>query len=348
MPLKLARREGSALWWITGTIAGRRHRESTGTADRSLAEEIRAAREVAINRAAIYGVRPSITWSQAVAAYAKDAPPGPGTAKLLYRLTLHLGPMMVRDIDQEVVSRAVDTLCRPGAAPATRLRNVITPVQAVLNHAAQDGYCDRPNFKKPRGASGVKRTRWLTPDEWGRLNMAASRHLQPLLAFLVGTGCRLSEALELEWPEVNLTHARAVVWQKQGNERHVELPPVTVAALAELARREGRVFLTDDGRPYRDTGRTSGGQIATAFGGACRRAGLRAVTPHVLRHTWASWSYACEPNPYLLQERGGWASDQVRRYVKLVPVSMVPEIRTAWGYPGAAQPQVREALRIVA
>jgi integrase len=32
-----------------------------------------------------------------------------------------------------------------------------------------------------------------------------------------------------------------------------------------------------------------GGQVTTAWRGACRRAGLSGVRPHDLRHTFASW-----------------------------------------------------------
>lgn len=45
MPLRLVRRAGSSFWWVAGTIAGRRIRESTGTGNRALADEFRAARE---------------------------------------------------------------------------------------------------------------------------------------------------------------------------------------------------------------------------------------------------------------------------------------------------------------
>jgi integrase len=61
---------------------------------------------------------------------------------------------------------------------------------------------------------------------------------------------------------------------------------------AALPHREGRVFQWRRGG-YKDRERQGGGQIKTAWRGALRRAELSAdLTPHDLRHTWASWHYA--------------------------------------------------------
>ena len=85
----------------------------------------------------------------------------------------------------------------------------------------------------------------------------------------------MSEALELDWRDVDLVGGRAIFWQtKSGKRRIAELPPRVVAALAELPRREGRAVLSSSGKPYWDSDRDAGGQIKTAWKGAIRRAGL--------------------------------------------------------------------------
>ena len=347
MLLKLTRRKGSPFWWITGTVDGRRIRESTHRTEKEKAAQVLGRRQEELHRAAIYGPQAVKSWGHAIASYSQVENPKGGTAVLLERITEHFGQILLKDITQERVDQAVRALCRPGAAPATKLRNVIVPIQAVMNHAARRGWCQRPLFEKPKGATGVKRTRWLTPEEWVRLEAAAAPHLRPLLVFLIGTGSRLSEALELEWSDVDLPHGRARTWQKQQNERTLELPPSVVAALANLSHREGAVFLTDDRKRYRDTERTSGGQIATAFNGACRRAGLKGVTPHTLRHSWASWRYAYHRDPMRLRDEGGWSTiAQVERYAKLVPETMLPGIMDAWALGTiSAQPETRTAKK---
>ena len=63
-----------------------------------------------------------------------------------------------------------------------------------------------------------------------------------------------------------------------------------------------------------------GGQIKTAFKGACRRAGISDFTPHDCRHTWASWFYAETRDLVALMNLGGWKSEKmVMRYTHLNP-----------------------------
>ena len=140
----------------------------------------------------------------------------------------------------------------------------------------------------------------------------------------------MSEALELEWKDVDLFGARATLRQKQGTDRDAELPPVVLAALSALCtpkERIGRVFRPPRGVAYRDTQRTSGGQIKNGWGNPCYRAGLPGemkewkrsdhpgttwkrfqpgITPHACRHTFASWYYCLHRDLVRLRDEGGW------------------------------------------
>ncbi len=54
------------------------------------------------------------------------------------------------------------------------------------------------------------------------------------------------------------------------------------------------------------------------------------MTPHSLRHTWASWHYAEHRDMLRLRFDGGWSSvTLVERYAHLAPVTMAAEI-LAW------------------
>src|SRR5262249_28082537 len=124
--------------------------------------------------------------------------------------------------------------------------------------------------------------------------------------------------------DVDLVGARATFWADQtkgAKRRDARLPPRVVAALANLPRREGSVFLTDDGRPYSDRRGKGGGQIKSGWAGALRRAGLDPqLTQHDLRHTWASWHYALHRDLLRLKQDGCWSSvELVERYAHLMP-----------------------------
>ena len=176
--LKLTKR--GRIWRIVGTTgpAGSRQvvRESTGTADRDIAEAVRAKREREIYEAAVYGERVVVTWAQAVASFVEArAGISDGDKRRLGRLLAHFGPARLSEIDQAAVDRAVAAIC-PAASPATKLRAVIAPVSAVLNHGARRGWCSRPMLERPE--PGRKRTDWLTPAQAEALIAAAAEHMR--------------------------------------------------------------------------------------------------------------------------------------------------------------------------
>jgi len=223
-------------------------------------------------------------------------------------------------------------MLRPGASPATYTREIIVPLRAVMLHAHKRGWCDAPRFEIPRQPQG--RTRFLLPGEAERLIAAAGAHIRPLLLFLIGSGARMSEALELEWRDVDLIGGRAIFWQtKSGRRRDADLPPRVVAALSPMKRLAPAVFTTHRGRPYKDRGRLGGGQIKRAWAGALSRSGLDPeLTPHDLRHTWATWHYVLHRDLLFLREAGGWSTvTLVERYAHLAPAGHETAIRRFLG-----------------
>ena len=265
MALKLTRRRGSPYWWIAGTVAGRRIRESTGTDLRQLADEIRATREAAAVRRALIGDAPIVTFAQAADSYLDHAGPhSAGTLARLHRILRQLGPAITcQDVDQARLDDACAVLLRRGAAPATRLREVITPARAVLQHAARRGWWQPKPFDT--GRASPARTEWLTPAEADRLIGAAAAHLQPLLTFLAATGARMSEALGLDWQDLDLAHARALLRDtKNGRDRPADLCPRALAALTAIKHRDGAVFRTNRGAAYAE--KVTGGGRSNSLG----------------------------------------------------------------------------------
>ena len=300
MPLKLVKRK-SKYWYLRGTVRGIAVDESTGTDKRDLAESIRIQRESEIEHRSIYGARATASFLEAAVSYMeqKDKP------RFLRPLIEHFGTTRLCDIDQAAIDRAA-RLLYPNASPATRNRQVYTPVSAVLSYAARRKLCEPMRLERPRMPSG--RVRWITPAEAERLLAACSEHLRPLVLFMLYTGARMSEALYLDWNDVDLTRAHvSLLDTKNGESRGVPLHPRVVAALANLEGREGMVFRRPDGEAYRHI-KHAGGQIKTAFNGACRRAGIENFTPHDCRHTWATWYYAEYGNLAALMQLGGWKS----------------------------------------
>lgn len=350
MSLILLRRPGRPTWYVRGTVAGQSVYESTGTDRRDLAEAYKANRETQLWKREIFGARAVVTFAEAVSSYLSAAPRSPNQAALVSRLLSHFATTPLGQIKQEQLDRAYQVLLRPGASPATKLRNVLGPLRAILEHAAFRDWCDRPAFEVPKQPEA--RIAYLTPSQATALVQGAAPHLRPLLVFLICTGARMSEALELDWRHVDLAAARVrLVKTKTGKERHVDLPPAAVAALSALQHREGRVFRPGrarraDGRPsralpqvqYADNGRTGGGQIASGWASACARAGLPGTwheAPRTDRQKGTIRTFRPELHPHdllKLKAWGGWSSvKQVEGYAHLLPEAYVDAAAEWWG-----------------
>ena len=133
------------------------------------------------------------------------------------------------------------------------------------------------------------RERVLTEEEERRLLEASSEHLKPIICMALQTGMRKSEIANLRWEEVDLeTREIEVVKTKSGRKRTIPISSDLFKVLAELeGTRQSNGFVFQ----YRDpkTGRSRHVVFfRTAFEHACRRAGIKGLTFHDLRHTFAS------------------------------------------------------------
>lgn len=331
MSLKPYRRPGTKTWYVRGTVRSRRVYEAAGTEDRALCEALCAKRETELFAESILGKRLTVSFQRAALSYLEFEERSDRTEADVQRLVAHFGARML-PLDQDAADAAVVALLGRDAAPATKRRAVYAPLTAILNHAHARGWCDKPAFQQPALPKG--KTRWLAPAEALALLAAAAPHLKPLLLFVLCTGARMSEALDLDWADVDLPAAKAVFRDtKNGTDRAAALPEAAVIALANLPGREGRVFRTDSGAPYHDAERQYGGQIKTAWRSALRRAQITVPTsPHDLRHSWATWFWSVSKDLLLLKHEGGWQStSMVERYTHLMQSNLAVEVRKVWG-----------------
>lgn len=334
MPLKVIQRKGRPNLYLRGTVRGIRVYASTETADPDAAEAIRIKREAGILNRSVFGPGATATFLEAAVLYLEAG----GEDKYLGEwdeatskwtgILSEIHNRALDTIDQAVIDATAKKL-KPSASNATKNRHVYAPIAAVLHFGADRQLCTYRRVKRLPEPEG--RVRWLTPEESERLIAAAADHLKPLLIFLFATGARLSETLYLDWREVDLTARRvAFLDTKNGTSRGVPLHTRVVTVLANLKHRDGAVFRRPDGKPYKRPKKGNGGQLDTAFSGACRRAKIDDFTPHDCRHTWATWFYAKTRDLRALMELGGWKSEKmVIRYTHVNPDHLVPLIDQA-------------------
>lgn len=316
MPLKLIPGRKSPNFYIRGTFRGQSIEETTGTADKKVAELLFAKRVAELEHQFVYGKEFSVTFIEAALDYLEY---GGGEKRFLKPVVDHFGKCLLRSINQDAIDKAATKLL-PNASNATKNRQVFTPVSAILRHGARKGWCVEPNLLRPDVKS--KPIRWITPEEAERLIANCPPHLRSLVIFLLYTGARAGEALWLDWSQVDLGMGQAIFLEtKNGEPRGVPLHPRVIDDLLKKNCREGPVFLTHLGQPYtrpnadQDDDTSAGSRIGTAFSSACKRAGIANFTPHCCRHTWATWHYQMNRDLTALQKLGGWKSvEMVLRY----------------------------------
>ncbi|WP_185982849.1 tyrosine-type recombinase/integrase [Aureimonas mangrovi] len=315
--LELKKRPKSPYWYARGTVQGRRVEISTKCTRLSDAKA-KLPDLLAELCADTPGEQANFTFATALKLYEDQNP----NARFLEPLRRHFADTLVADINNATMRRAANALY-PGRAAATIRRQLYTPVKAILNCAAEDDRCSVPKLKAPAG--GGRRTDFFLPDQADKVILGLSRNangfLAPMVTLLFGQGCRMGEAVVLDGTDVSLEHRFAIFRDtKNGEERRVTLIPRVVAALSTLPTIgvPGPVFRRLDGLPFH-SGKNSGGQIKSAFRTAVKDAGLddSRFTPHVCRHSWATWFYAQTKDVRRLQDEGGWKSGEWQRYTKL-------------------------------
>lgn len=134
-----------------------------------------------------------------------------------------------------------------------------------------------------------KRERFLTADEAGRLLKAAGEslnlQLRPIVALLLLTGARVSELLQAEWRNVDLTRrAWLIPVSKTGKSRYVPLSQAAIDIIDQLPRFEGCPWLIPNPEtklPYVT--------IKHSWQTARKAARLNDLRIHDLRHSAASF-----------------------------------------------------------
>jgi integrase len=159
--------------------------------------------------------------------------------KHLAPLIKRLGTTKLARIGQDEIDKAAKAL-KPHGSPATHNRAIYTPMATVLHHAARKKWCAKPVIARPEEPEG--RVRWITHEEAELLIAGAGQNLRPLVVFLLCMGTRITEALSLDWRDVDLSRCHVSILNegsggagtKNGESRGIPMHPRAVAALANL------------------------------------------------------------------------------------------------------------------
>jgi integrase len=210
-------------------------------------------------------------------------------------LKCHILPAFGRRRLDEITARDIERFkgdrLKAGLQPKT-VNNVLTALRKMLALAVEWELISHVPAIKWLKAPKPKFD-FLTFEEAERLVAAAEPAWAAMIMVALRTGLRHGELMALRWDDVDVVAGRLVVsrsvWKgkvglpKNGRTREIPLSKDAVAAFKAARHLKGElVFSNADGTFFRK------GQCKHPLWRACKRAGLRRIGWHVLRHTFAS------------------------------------------------------------
>jgi integrase len=292
MPLKIYKR--GEVWHYRGSVAGRRLRGTTSTTNKETAARITAEIENKAWQHRLDGPAAVLTFAQAAINYRAAGK----QTRFLERIEDYWRDTLVRDITAGAIRQSALVLY-PKASGATRNRQVIVPTQAIINHCAESELCPRIQVKRFPVIRKIKTPATL---EWIEALMAeCPPHLAGLALFMFLTGARVSEALRLQWSDIDLKARTALIREsKVGSERKAHLPPSLLVAVANIKQEKGRAV-------FRYTTKAAADKSWRA---AIKRAGIERLSFHSCRHGFATALLQAGIDPVTLSKLGGWKTPQ--------------------------------------
>lgn len=204
------------------------------------------------------------------------------------------------NVSREQITGYMTQLKEKGLAAATIARK-LAAIKAFYRFMTAEGYMDvNPAEVVEAGTKGIKLPRVLSEDEVVRLltqpdiTTAEGFRDRTMLEVLYATGMRVSELINLTLERVDLKMKYIIAFGKGSKERIVPLGSVAAEFLQQYLEKV-RPKLTHAGRNTNIVFLAFGGheltrqrfwQIIRAYG---RKANInKALTPHILRHSFAT------------------------------------------------------------
>lgn len=291
MPLEPYKRGGS--WWARGKVEynglpiSGYYRCSTGASTEIGARQWCRSEEERQIRKYILGEDDQITFAEAVLLY----PAKTAEAKYLIKVIPHFGDRACAKIAPKEVRELAKKLY-PKASTDTWVRQVITPVKAVINSAHENGRCppirirgftalERVEQDKLRGkTSRVERT----PGSWGwidQFSAHASPYLSALAEFMFETGARIGQAVALTPADLDLKRLRVHLPASKGHPAQwVSISAEMAIRLANLPPRRPKDRRRGTVLEERVFGYSQRNGPLKAWRTACTKAGIDYLTPH--------------------------------------------------------------------
>lgn len=286
---------------------GKQRKRGTGLTSKKQAQEEADAFIARIKIGNLRGFDSEITLVEAIIAYEAA---GKGS-RFLDKITKQWGHIKIRTIKPSWV-RAHARDIYPSALPATLNRQVITPVQAVINHAFQSE--DGRQIKIEKFAVDPKK-KSAVDSAWHEkfAEHALSFGMAAMARFMFETAARISEACRVQPGDVDLA-ARTVMLTKTKTRPRMARVSQKMADMFAVLLDQPRTMNRMDKKTANGVfGYASRHSVYNGWKTVCDRAGI----PYAPPHSSGRVSFATELvvrkgiDPVTAAKLGGWASPKV-------------------------------------
>lgn len=217
---------------------------------------------------------------------------------------------------------------------AKSVNNLLGILGKCLRTAQDWEIMDRVPKMKPLKVS-PKEIKYLNEDEYNKLLAKANDGglFYEMLLFSLRTGVRIGELLALEWKDINVINGTVTIRQnivngiigspKNNKFRTIHLACDILGCLLARKENSGLVFPNDSGDYY------SRFICRDRLNALCARAGVKRISWHALRHSFASQLATNGVSLKTIQELLGHSDlKMVQRYAHLEPVTLREAIKT--------------------
>jgi integrase len=303
--LKLTKRRGSPYYYIRGTLHGRSIHASTKKRDKGDARRFKTEFERMLAQSAGRKCN-AATFQEAASLYIEFRRPQKYDWVAIERLCAVIGGRLLADIRQHVLVDAANIIY-PHCSPETKNRKALMLAAAILHYAAENDLCPYIRVKKLKEKRPEPRA--MRKEDAARLIAAADGKLKLLLVFLFAQGWRISDALRLQWQDINFAEAKVRYHVFKTDEWLT--PPLNLAVLDMLRNETAQDHTPRIGRVFPWGGRTSLYRVVQPL---CQKVGIR-FSPHMARHSFATWLNSEGASTKEIMEAGGWRDHKsVMRY----------------------------------
>ena len=333
-------------FWCKFMLDGKLYQYSCKTKDRETAQEISAAvyADTIRNRFHIPAKhKAEYTFNEVFKEYIKNQAVSKSTVELRNAAAKHflsafenknIKDITVNDIETYQLKRKLEIILLPKNQGkreqdiSFRLINI--EIATLYNFFV---FCIKKSYLDKNPCSGIKklnelsRLKTLSDEDINKLIAGATNKLtRDLITFLIYTGCRKGEALNLKWDDVDLKNdVIAIKGTKTKYDRYIPISKPLKELLKAVEKNQDCLYVFNiNGAKL--------GNFRKSFMTACRNAGLKDLRIHDLRHVFASKMVMNGTSLYITGELLGHRTTQMtKRYSHLVPDTLKKAVDEVWG-----------------